>query len=306
MRGTVNNVLSEYYEIIYNTLQKSYTPKRQITYAEELNSKVNAYAKVLDCQRNTFEIRIFRGLIDSLYKGIMTENRLSKIVKRIKNDYSVTEDSENINRIFLITSALICFFHEFGHIFNGHLLNYNKNHSVLLLEERTSSNSSSSIPAHERNMLEFDADSLAGICIGPLTEFIIIDCKERKRELYKELVVISALYLFNELNVHVSDDDEIYPPIAIRIFTVTNSFLVCNDYYLKTGKLPENDIEINDKTLSKYNIDEIIKEVNNCLEPYTHKKIDYSKEKIEKWWNIYNENRHVLVKIHEYAKKHFT
>lgn len=305
MKNTLRSALYEYYEMIENTLHKSCTQKRQICYLEVPSPDVNAFAAPFKNQSNIFVIGVHDGLLYSLYNGIMVEKRLAKIITRIKNEYSVIEKDEDIYRMVYITSALICFYHEFGHIFNGHLLEYNKNNSNLILQERSAHEAPTGIPINERNMIEFDADSLAGICIGPLTEFIRIDCSERKEDLYKELILISALYFFNELNIHVSDNDDEYPPIAIRIFTVTHSFLVSNDFYIKHGSLPDTDIVINDEILSKYDTRRIISEVNSCLEPYTQRKIDYSKEKIDKWWNTYNKTSHILVKIHEHAKKHF-
>ena len=146
MKNTLRSALYEYYEMIENTLHKSCTQKRQICYLEVPSPDVNAFAAPFKNQSNIFVIGVHDGLLYSLYNGIMVEKRLAKIITRIKNEYSVIEKDEDIYRMVYITSALICFYHEFGHIFNGHLLEYNKNNSNLILQERSAHEAPTGIP----------------------------------------------------------------------------------------------------------------------------------------------------------------
>lgn len=266
----------------------------------------NAWVVYNDATRS-YEICITKKLAMDIYKFLYVGNIFDSVIDKVLEIYSITESEKpHIKKILIFIILCICFFHELGHIINGHIVALGH---VSSLSEYVNPGSVRRDGYASRSLYGADADTYSAISIAliMLTGFNI-PCDERvKDDIAKQLTLLASIILFYFFGYTAEDESPDYPPYSWRLFNIQTIFL--ERFSDPHGQeIPTADIHITiDDRFWEEHLDEttktILKATFEAIGQHSSRVGDiFSQEKLAQWYKFYKENLDMLRKCHETIK----
>lgn len=303
-----NAILRELYEI-FDRPKSDLKSKRNIDLKVTVMNEpsINAMATLSD------EIIINTGLLYKLFNSIYRDTTFDKPIQKIVEKCNIKDDFAYIKKSIYIVTISICYFHELGHIVNGHLkyIHRDKHCFETLSEALDETGLSSTITKYkDRSLFEHDADTYAGISITGLVfnNFGIKCPKDKKKLLEKYAVLVSSFILFFTLRqISHGQESDIYPPYIWRFYSMAWSFLESHSSMQEEDGLPTKDIaiEIDDDFIRK-NYDNDTKELFSDIYSavgFAFSDIEniFNSPNMATWYEFYRKNLSKISECHDFA-----
>lgn len=259
------------------------------------------------------EIHITKQLFEKLFCCIVTGNMFNKPVEKILEKCNINDDFMHVKKCIYIITMSICYFHELGHVVNGHLKYLNRATPCLdvLSELLNITDFSSTITSYtDRSLFEHDADTYAGIATAGLVfnNFGIKCSEDKKFFLEKYIVLLSSFILFfNLLQIAQGRESSNYPPILWRFLSMSASFL--ESYLSLKGDrgLPNDPVKIilNESFINgHYDNDtkELFLDIYSAA-GFTFPNIEdvFKSPNMTVWYKFYRENQQKILDCHKFA-----
>lgn len=257
-----------------------------------------------------YEIHITRDFLKNVYRMIFNSDTFDSVIIKIINNNSINRSEiEKVKSFLLIIIMNMCFYHELGHIVDGHLNLHDRDNR---LAENEIVIPQAKMEFTLRSMLETDADAYAAM----RTVFFVanhcgISCDKDKLPIFlKQLTLFAAMILFYFLSSNAGGAQSYnYPPYLWRLFSINIVFLQVFSSLCKGKNIEqfENHIRVDDEFSEEHFDPETLEIIHSALEAIRRDGVStekiFSYKYLTSWYDFYRKNLPFLSAVHENIKK---
>lgn len=270
----------------------------------------NAWACYNPCMRR-YEIHIAKQLALGIHDVIFKKGEFDAPLEKIREIYSIPDAEMGFMKKILFALIMnICYFHEHGHVINGHLGPLGL---VPCISEDEMEAGGAQAGFTVRSLLEADADSFSALSLALIAHHtgINIPCeKDRLPAAAKHMVLLASVVLFSFFGqLAQGRESPDYPPLFWRLISIQTTFVDCYGALLGGKWTPGPIVNtcIDDEFLQKNYDPETVSIINSAfawLNSRGHSVSDpFSPARLKTWYAYYLANREMLAGLHEAAQK---
>lgn len=304
----MRQILAELKEIFDHAISETNKSGIPVKFFWSDNYESNAWVCYNTCEMR-YEIRITKKLMQDIYRVIFVNCEFNSTINEIMRIYDINKDEESVIKKTMVTIIIgVCFFHELGHIINGHLVLFKQ---APCLSENEASRSVKIDSYNPRSLLEADADSYSALETAlMIANGMNIQCEDGKKvTAAKQITLLSVVILFYFLGYMAKGiESPDYPPYFWRLLSIQVVFIETYSSRINGGDVPKSDLHIciNDSYISN-NFDRETKSIiNSAFAEIKSKGISiddiFSSENIVPWYEYYRKNIQILLGCHEFIK----
>lgn len=230
-------------------------------------------------------INIPNSFKKNVYSGIFDLKLLDNAVNTLKEKYHIHEHSLYIKKVIYLHSLLAAFFHEYGHIVQGHYFIPKQSDSW------------------KNCCLEYDADNFVSLSMRSLLGLQTYISISYNKDTIIDIMICSLFYLYYYIFSNLKTDPT-YPPFSIRVVVPITVFI--NSTIMEFSDI-QNQVNLNKKinVILDTTILKKIQEIRALVLPgFREINCDIpnnSLEEIKTWFTREDDRQNFLDKVHSIA-----